>query len=948
VTAPGPRRRRLERIGIWADYAPGFLDEQHGIGTFLVNLVRGLVAEQRRLAIDLVVHDDDRSLPILQELEAEAKGRLRLLSADSVDAALSPQPSPGAVAPAAELAAPGPTELAAPAQRRGFTRLIDAAWVLREPWRQRLLSARRAVAGRLLERATALAAGVASRSPRALVVALLAAPWLFVASWVGYAALDFALATVRVLLYPVRVVDRVVRRLPAPPRLDSTSDAPDAWLVPYVGLTRPAPRPNVVVVHDLVNWHFPDTFPPELDRAVRAAADARVREATLIASMSEFIREADLLGTLGLPRECTRVVAPATPVFPPALRSVEPEALPFPYLLYPASNNCYKNHRLLVEALPLLRDPPDAEPLGIVFTGGESLPGDLEDLAIELGVRGRILLPGKVERRRLAALYRGALATVVPSLYEQGSFPIYEALDLGCPVACARIRPLVEQCRPMGDAMLYFDPREPHELARTIDHLRRERERVRERQQRALRAVGRRTWRRAAREWSRVLLEAARLGPPMASPAPEAAEAPAPAPSLDGERVRRRRLRRRRGPTPVFLFLRTEASGGVWRATVDLLLALAAVNEERGGLALTVGLVPRQTGRALLATSPSLRVVSAPMQEVDRHRASAWVDPGALGEAERSCWPAAPEALEAEVWLALNDRFTAPLLPRCPHVVVVHDLLFHHLPAGLDPPFFDWWEQGMRPTVRRASAVVVGNRATAADVEQAYGAPADRIHVLPTAWDAAHRFAGTMSQRVAIEPPFVLCVANASPHKGVLQLLEARAHMPDGSPRLVVCGHDTQWLGEPPAGFDHPHWQRVRACRQELGLELGRDIVFLGTVRDGELVDLLRRTAVVVNAATWDSGSFSLIEGAYFGRPLASTDSPGARELAERFDLEVVFASPGDPERLAAAIGTALERPPAELRELRRRRARLAHPELGVHRRAERMHELLSGLAGRT
>jgi glycosyltransferase involved in cell wall biosynthesis len=62
---------------------------------------------------------------------------------------------------------------------------------------------------------------------------------------------------------------------------------------------------------------------------------------------------------------------------------------------------------------------------------------------------------GYVEQDDLQAIYRLATALVMPSLFESVSIPIYEAFQVGTPVAASGILAIPEQ---VGDAGLLFDP----------------------------------------------------------------------------------------------------------------------------------------------------------------------------------------------------------------------------------------------------------------------------------------------------------------------------------------------------------------------------------------------------------------------------------------------------------------------------------------------------------
>jgi glycosyltransferase involved in cell wall biosynthesis len=113
----------------------------------------------------------------------------------------------------------------------------------------------------------------------------------------------------------------------------------------------------------------------------------------------------------------------------------------------------------------------------------------VSDLVIDLGYR----LQSEVE-----ALTAGAVAMVIPTLFEAASFPVWEAFRLGTPVACSNVTSLPRQ---VGACGILFDPRSPEAIADAIHTLWRD---TRRRDQ--LAALGRAqvssfSWERTARQF---------------------------------------------------------------------------------------------------------------------------------------------------------------------------------------------------------------------------------------------------------------------------------------------------------------------------------------------------------------------------------------------------------------------------------------------------------------
>lgn len=313
-------------------------------------------------------------------------------------------------------------------------------------------------------------------------------------------------------------VERAIDALFARQRLVEPPGTPprDVWLLPHVAVERPLAAPTVVVVHDMVPLHYPATIRAADLESFRRRSTLIVQEATLVGTMSRTIRDVDIVGLLGCPEAKVRVVPPATPddLRTPADHAAALAAVPaaaLPFLLYPAALRPYKNHATLIEALASLRQRGHAD-LQLIFTGFTPLPVELDQLASRLGLAGAVHAVGSVDRAVLAALYRAAAATVVPSLYEQGSFPVLEAIRCGCPATCSDIPTLREAFAGLGGSVPLFDPRSSESIAATVAAMLADRAEMTRRQQEAVTALPPRSWSDVARDWLDVLEEAARSG----------------------------------------------------------------------------------------------------------------------------------------------------------------------------------------------------------------------------------------------------------------------------------------------------------------------------------------------------------------------------------------------------------------------------------------------------
>lgn len=190
-----------------------------------------------------------------------------------------------------------------------------------------------------------------------------------------------------------------------------------------------------------------------------------LRQADAVITLSQFSRQ-ELHTRLGVPMEKIHVnpCAAHHRFLHAAPRGEEIRArlgLRFPYLLSVGTLQPRKNFVRLIDAFSRL-----AGDLRLVIVGrrGWDFTEILERAAKVEGVH----ILEDVEDEDLPAVYQGARAFCLPSLYEGFGIPLLEAMASGVPVAASRVTSLPEVA---GGAALLFDPQEVEDMAAALDSL---------------------------------------------------------------------------------------------------------------------------------------------------------------------------------------------------------------------------------------------------------------------------------------------------------------------------------------------------------------------------------------------------------------------------------------------------------------------------------------------
>ncbi len=134
------------------------------------------------------------------------------------------------------------------------------------------------------------------------------------------------------------------------------------------------------------------------------------------------------------------------------------------FLLYPAATWKHKNHINFVRALAKLSD--DNLDVQLICTGNKTAYHQQIDEEIKkLKIDDKVKFLGIVSEEDLIGLYKAASLVVIPTLYEAGSGPLYEAMRYSTPVICSNVTSLPET---MGNDNFIFDPDNVDEIAALI------------------------------------------------------------------------------------------------------------------------------------------------------------------------------------------------------------------------------------------------------------------------------------------------------------------------------------------------------------------------------------------------------------------------------------------------------------------------------------------------
>ncbi|MBN1926633.1 MAG: glycosyltransferase family 4 protein [Prolixibacteraceae bacterium] len=223
---------------------------------------------------------------------------------------------------------------------------------------------------------------------------------------------------------------------------------------------------RVTVIHDLTPIKYPGWHNRFSALLQRLFFPSILKKAALLIVNSENTQN-DLLSLYSVPRQKTARIYPGIdPFFKVRKKDILKGKEPF--FLTTGTIEPRKNLPALLDAYQLFREKTEHRHK-LLICGGKGWKNKAFYRKLEAHpYRSDIEMKGFVMKEELKSLYLRTSAFIYPSLYEGFGFPVAEAMHCGAPCIVSRVSSLTEVG---NDAVLYFNPLSPAELALCMDQL---------------------------------------------------------------------------------------------------------------------------------------------------------------------------------------------------------------------------------------------------------------------------------------------------------------------------------------------------------------------------------------------------------------------------------------------------------------------------------------------
>jgi len=221
--------------------------------------------------------------------------------------------------------------------------------------------------------------------------------------------------------------------------------------------------PVVFTIHDLIHLNVPDEGGVLKWIYYKWLVRPSIHRAFRILTVSQFSKK-EIVRWSGVSPD--KVVVVGNGVDEAFSINGERHQPGFPYFFYIGSHKPHKNLERIIRSFLMSTIPEDVK---LIIAG--NLDDNIRKMVLEQGGGERVNFSGIIPEEKLPSYYRGAIALLLPSLYEGFGLPIIESMACGTPVITSNVTAMPEVA---GDAALLVNPYDTGAIAAAIEKIYRE------------------------------------------------------------------------------------------------------------------------------------------------------------------------------------------------------------------------------------------------------------------------------------------------------------------------------------------------------------------------------------------------------------------------------------------------------------------------------------------
>ena len=225
--------------------------------------------------------------------------------------------------------------------------------------------------------------------------------------------------------------------------------------------------PTVNVIHDLNFLHHPEFVPPVVCRYYDRFFPKFTRNATRLATVSEYSRQ-DIIRSFGIaPDKIDVVFSGSNPAYKPLTAEQQRQVKRKytdgnDYFLFVGLIHKRKNLDNIFRAFDIFKSRFSNSTKLVVVGDKKWWAGEIEDTYLEMRNRDDVLLLGRQPLEVVCELTASATAMVYTSLFEGFGLPIVDSFNAHVPIITSNVTAMPEIA---GDAAILVDPNSPEQLA---------------------------------------------------------------------------------------------------------------------------------------------------------------------------------------------------------------------------------------------------------------------------------------------------------------------------------------------------------------------------------------------------------------------------------------------------------------------------------------------------